>query len=59
MAIAAALYAKGERETSIEMAKAALSADKRVADVNYLKKNFWGDRLIADVQKVVSEVEEQ
>jgi hypothetical protein len=48
------LYAQGEQQKSLSMAQTALSLDKRLADVDYLKQNLWGDRLIADAQKLLS-----
>ena len=54
MAIAVALYAQGEQQKSLSMAQAALRLDKRYADVAFLKENLWGDRLIADAQKLLS-----
>ncbi|MBW4592452.1 MAG: hypothetical protein KME46_05920 [Brasilonema angustatum HA4187-MV1] len=35
------------------MAEAALRLDKRYADVKFLKKQFWGDKLIADAKKLL------
>ncbi len=54
LAMAVALYAQGEQQKSLSMALAALRLDKRYADVEYLKENLWGDRLIADAQKLLS-----
>ena len=54
MAIAVALYAQGEQQLGLSMAQAALRLDKRYADVAFLKENLWGDRLIADAQKLLS-----
>ena len=51
MAMAVALYAKGDRKQSIAMGEAALRIDNRHADLEYLKQNLWGDRLLADTQK--------
>jgi hypothetical protein len=36
------------------MGEAALKLDKRYATVEYLKENLWGDRLIADTQKLLA-----
>ena len=54
LAIAVALYAQGEQQKSLNMAQAALRLDKRYGDVAFLKQNLWGDRLIADAQKLLS-----
>ncbi len=53
LALAVALYAKGEREQGLTMAEAALRLDNRYADVKFLKKNLWGDRILADTQKLL------
>ncbi|MBN3897195.1 MAG: tetratricopeptide repeat protein [Nostoc sp. NOS(2021)] len=53
LALATALYVKGDRERSLELAQAALRLDKRFADLEFLKKNLWGDRILADVQKLL------
>ena len=54
LAMAVALYAQGEQQKSLNMAQAALRLDKRYGDVAFLKQNLWGDRLIADAQKLLS-----
>ena len=53
LALATALYVKGDRERAIELAQAALRLDKRFADLEFLKKNLWGDRILADAQKLL------
>ncbi|NJM73590.1 MAG: tetratricopeptide repeat protein, partial [Scytonema sp. RU_4_4] len=53
LALAVALYIKGEREKGLTMAQAALRSDSQFADVAFLKKNFWGDKLIADAKKLL------
>jgi len=45
------MYTKGESDKALQLATQALKLDKQVADVAYLKKNLWADRLIADTQK--------
>src|SRR5579883_1151420 len=54
MALAVALYAQGEQQKGLSMAQTALHLDKRFANVAFLKQNLWGDRLIADAQKLLS-----
>jgi tetratricopeptide (TPR) repeat protein/S1-C subfamily serine protease len=54
MALAVAFYAKGEQQKALKMAQAALSLDKSWADVEVLKENLWGTRLIAEAQKFLS-----
>ena len=53
LAIAVALYAQGKQEQGLKMAQKALRLDSRLANVEYLKKNLWGNTLIADAQKRV------
>ena len=36
------------------MAEAALNIDKQYAEVEYLKENLWGDKLIADTEKLLA-----
>ncbi|WP_235115361.1 serine protease [Desmonostoc muscorum] len=54
MALAVALYAKGEQQKALNMAQAALHLDKTFADVEVLKENLWGTRLVAEAQKLFS-----
>lgn len=54
LAMAVALYNKGDREQGIAMGEAALRIDDRYADVDFLKENLWGDRLIKDTQKLLA-----
>ncbi|MBN3992664.1 MAG: tetratricopeptide repeat protein [Nostoc sp. NMS2] len=53
LGLATALYVKGDREKALELAQAALRLDKRFADLDFLKKNIWGDRILADAQKLL------
>ncbi|MCC5623943.1 tetratricopeptide repeat protein [Nostoc sp. CHAB 5715] len=54
MAIAVALYAKGEQQKALNMAQAALRLDKSFANVDVLKQNLWGTRLITEGEKLFS-----
>ncbi|MDF5717653.1 MAG: trypsin-like peptidase domain-containing protein [Rhizonema sp. NSF051] len=54
LAIAVALYTQGEQQLGLNMAQVALRLDKSWADVAFLKENLWGDRLVADAQKLLS-----
>ena len=54
LALAVALYGKGEEQQAYQLAETALKLDKNFADVNFLKKNLWGDKIIADTQKLLS-----
>ena len=50
LALAVALYTKGEQQAGLDLAETALKLDNRYGDVDYLKENLWGDRLITDTQ---------
>ena len=50
LALAVALYARGEQQKGIELATSALESDGRYADIQFLKDNLWGDRLIQDTE---------
>ncbi|MEH2324264.1 MAG: tetratricopeptide repeat protein [Nostoc sp.] len=54
MAIAVALYAKGEQQKALNMAQAALRIDKSFADIDVLKQNLWGTRLVAEAEKLLA-----
>jgi serine/threonine protein kinase len=54
LALAVTLYSLGESEKAIAMAKTALSIDKKFADPKFLKENLWGEKLIADTEKLLS-----
>jgi hypothetical protein len=53
MAMAVALYARGEREEGVNLAETAIRVDRRYANLEFLKENLWGDRLLRDVSKLV------
>jgi tetratricopeptide (TPR) repeat protein len=55
LALAIALYSKGEQAQGIEMAKKALKIDNNLGKLDYLKKNLWGDRILSDTQKLFQE----
>lgn len=50
LALAVAQYAKGDREQGLKLAEAAIRLDKRWANVQFLKKELWGNRLLTDTQ---------
>jgi tetratricopeptide (TPR) repeat protein/S1-C subfamily serine protease len=54
MAIAVALYSKGEQQKGLNIAQAVLHLDKSWADVEVLKQNLWGKALITEAQKLLS-----
>jgi len=53
LAIAAALYARGDLERGLAMAEGALRLDSRYGDVEVLKQNLWGEKLVADARKLL------
>lgn len=50
LALAVALYVKGDREQGLRMGSAALELDPAYADLEYLEANLWGQRLLADTK---------
>jgi len=50
-ALAVALYIKGDQQQGLTLGKHALSIDKRYGDIEFLKENLWGDRLLEDTKK--------
>lgn len=59
LALAIALYKQGQQAQAFQLAEAALSTDSRYSDIEYLKENLWGDRLIADTKVVFATPEMQ
>jgi tetratricopeptide (TPR) repeat protein len=55
LALATAFYRKGEINKAIDLAVQAMKIDPRYGKIPYLVENLWGDRLIADVQIVLSQ----
>lgn len=51
LALAVALYNKGDRQQGLAMGETAIRIDDRYADLEFLKENLWGDRLLADAKK--------
>lgn len=54
LALAVALYAKGDRTKGIELGEEALKIDPRYGKVDFLKENLWGDKLLADTMPVLA-----
>jgi tetratricopeptide (TPR) repeat protein len=50
LAIAIASFAQGQKTQSLKMGEDALSIDGRYGDINYLRDNLWGERLLNDAQ---------
>jgi tetratricopeptide (TPR) repeat protein len=53
MALAVASYTKGDQQQGITLGEQALRIDSRYADLDFLKQNLWGTRLLADTKKFV------
>jgi tetratricopeptide (TPR) repeat protein len=54
-ALAIALYSKGERQKSYELAKDALSSEKRYSNITFLRQKLWGEELIGDAKILLAE----
>jgi tetratricopeptide (TPR) repeat protein len=54
LALAVASYNQGDKQKSLQMGVSALRIDSRYADLNFLKENLWGDRLLADTKKFLA-----
>ncbi|PSB02338.1 hypothetical protein C7B64_13675 [Merismopedia glauca CCAP 1448/3] len=48
--LAVILYGRGDRQESLRLAEKAISLDRNVADLAYLKERGWGKRLLADTK---------
>lgn len=68
VAIAVATFALGERERAITLGTDALRQDLRYADLEFLRQNLWGERLIAtskeffdlpQVQTAITQIQRQ
>jgi tetratricopeptide (TPR) repeat protein len=68
LAIAIATFALGERERAITLGTEALRLDLRYADLEFLRQNLWGERLIAtskeffelpQVQTAINQIQRQ
>lgn len=51
LALAVALYVRGDREQGWKLGEAAIQIDSRYSDLKFLKENLWGDRLLADAKQ--------
>ena len=52
LALAVAFFAQGDIKKGIELAEAALAIDNRYSDLEFLRENLWGERLLEDTQKL-------
>ncbi|MDY6936290.1 MAG: tetratricopeptide repeat protein [Cyanobacteriota bacterium] len=48
LALAVALYTLGKLEEGLELGEQAIGIDLRYAELDFLKANLWGDRLLGD-----------
>ncbi|MBW4444237.1 MAG: tetratricopeptide repeat protein [Plectolyngbya sp. WJT66-NPBG17] len=51
LAIAVALFRKGNQTEAFTLGEAALKTDARYGETKFLKDNLWGEKLLADTQK--------
>lgn len=54
LALAVALYNQGKQQQAFTLAVQALKLDGRYADLEFLKENLWGSRLLTDARKLLS-----
>ena len=54
LAIAVALYSQGKQEQAIKLGENALKIDSRYRDLNFLKENLWGEKLLKDTQALLT-----
>ncbi|MBD1825459.1 tetratricopeptide repeat protein [Cyanobacteria bacterium FACHB-DQ100] len=51
LAIAVALFRKGNQTEALTLGESALKQDVRYSEPKFLKENLWGDKLMADTQR--------
>ena len=54
-ALATILYAEGKTDRALELAKQSLMTNKKYANIQYLKNNLWGEKIIDKAEKLLSE----
>lgn len=54
LALAVALYTQGRQDQALALAEIALKLDGNYANIDFLKENLWGDRLLTDTKKLLS-----
>ncbi len=58
LAMAVISYQDGDEDKAITLSAEALNQNKKLADVNYLKKYaLWGDRLLEDTEELFNKIE--
>ncbi len=50
LALAVVYYLQGKQEDGLKLGEKALSIDGRYGDLEFLKKNLWGERLLKDTK---------
>lgn len=48
LAIAVALYQRGDEEKALSLATTALTSDSRYGNLEFLEENLWGEKLLSD-----------
>jgi tetratricopeptide (TPR) repeat protein len=54
LAIATAQYVRGDRQEAVKQAIEALMVDSRYADLEFLRENLWGEKLLADAEALLN-----
>ncbi|MFN7499953.1 MAG: tetratricopeptide repeat protein [Dolichospermum sp.] len=54
LALGVALYVKGDQEAGLNSAETALKLDKRYGNIEFLKENGWGEKLIKNSQEFLN-----
>ncbi|GCL45797.1 tetratricopeptide repeat protein [Microcystis aeruginosa] len=57
LALAVVFYQQGEKDKALKLAESALKIDSQFANIDFLKKNLWGNKIITDVQKLLAHPE--
>jgi tetratricopeptide (TPR) repeat protein len=56
LALAVSLYARGDRSESFQLAAKAIQLNKKILDLQYLKKErYWSDRILEDAKKFLND----
>ena len=59
LARAVALHQQGKQEEAIKLAQKALQIDRSYSKIHHLKENLWGEKLVADAEKLLNNTEIQ
>jgi tetratricopeptide (TPR) repeat protein len=52
-ALAAAFFTQGKRAEAYIIIERAISLDSRYANIQYLKDNLWGSKIVSDISKLI------